>query len=63
MFSVNVKNTHVNDLEEMSEESGKGHLKTLQQMIKKDIRNAVAKIAENICPANTQLFQVYFDDD
>jgi hypothetical protein len=53
MFSVNVKNTHVNDLEEMSEESGKGYLKNLQQMIKKDIRNAVAKIAENVCPANT----------
>lgn len=52
VFSVNVKNTHINDLEQ-----------SIQNIIKKDITNAITKITENVCPVNTQLFQVYFDDD
>ena len=58
MFSVNLKETGINELDEDDELK-----KQIKSMICKDIKNAVTQIAENVCPANTQLFQVYFSDD
>lgn len=36
---------------------------TTKQMLRQNIANNIRKIAEKICPANTQLFNVYFEGD
>lgn len=62
MFSVNIKNTGIENLVDDPDEKDTKN-SSIRDTIKKDIRNAVTKIFENVCPVNTQLFQVYFEED
>lgn len=56
LFSVRVRGTGLNSVQSDPNTEEKAEL------IKTDIRRMVREIAENICPANTQLFNVYIDD-
>ena len=64
-FSVRLNNTHINELEQNDTDTEEVHKtkELLAESLKKDITNTVRDIAKNIAPANTQLFEVYFNDD
>lgn len=65
VFSVKIKKTDLNDLsdKDSQENTSTNKYTGIENSIKKDITNAVTEICKNICPANTQLFKVYFEDD
>jgi gas vesicle protein len=63
MFSVNIKNSGIENICKAYSNSTSTNADDIRNSIKKDIKNAVTKIFENVCPANTQLFQVYFEED
>lgn len=66
VFSVRLSNTHITELEQKNEtdpEAVYRAKKQLAEALKKDIANTIRDIAKNVAPANTQLFEVYFNDD
>ncbi len=61
IFTVNILSTGIEEVEdEISEKDGTEQLKMKISQLKTDIHSAIKEIARNICPANTQLFNVYF---
>ena len=66
MFSVRLNNTQIQNLENINDfESPEIHNAKvmLAESLKKDIENTIRDIAKNIAPANTQLFNVQFNDN
>ena len=64
LFSIKISNKNIEDLVNLDENVGRDEKeqgKVLYDQIHKEIKNAIGKIAENICPVNTQFFDVYFD--
>jgi hypothetical protein len=57
LFSINVENKMVNGLKDVADENGT----VLYDTVYAEVKNAIKTIAENICPVNTQFFDVYFD--
>lgn len=57
LFSIKIKNLPFADLNGNDE-----GLQGLQQ-IKHDIKNIIFDIVKNVCPANTQLFDVFFESE
>jgi len=64
-FSVNVKDLNL-DYDESAalsaESEGRKTAERVKKYIKHDIKTAIRDIARNVCPAQSQLFDVYFDD-
>ena len=57
MFSININNTRIDQLDTGNAES----TQKLKEKIKSDIRNQVRTLSKKFCPADTCLFDVYFD--
>ena len=55
--SVNIKNKRIEDLKRF----GDPECERVYAQIHTEIKNAIKTIADNICPVNTQFFDVYFD--
>ena len=58
LFSVRISDSGLGKVSE----SDSQQVKDIIANIKMDIENSVRKIAENVSPANTELFKVYFQD-
>ena len=58
VFSVRVRNTNLSPASEI----GNNLNATVKEKLRKDITNSVREFARNVCPANTTLFDVYFED-
>lgn len=62
LFSINIKNKRIEELlDETIPEGEKAECEELYRQIHKEIKNSIKTIADNICPVNTQFFDVYFD--
>lgn len=53
MFSVNIKNSGIENICNAYPNPTSAKADDIRNSIKKDIKNAVTKIFENVCPANT----------
>lgn len=56
IFSVRIRNTGLGDGDAGIQDA------SIRDKLKKDIANTVRTLAEQTCPANTTLFDVYFED-
>ena len=56
LFSVEINNSGLDE-----NDADSTAVKKLKDNIKKTISNAIRELADNICPANTQLFKVYYN--
>jgi len=64
-FSVNVSDLNLEyDLSAAADAESKGYknAERVKKYIKHDIKTAIRDIARNVCPVQSQLFDVYFDD-
>lgn len=56
VYSVKIKNINVDTLNTSNK-----YIKSIAEKIKLDIRNNIRDITKNVCPVNTELFNVYID--
>lgn len=57
LFSINIRNKKIEDLKQFDDPE----CEKIYEQIHTEIKNAIRTIADNICPVNTQFFDVYFD--
>ena len=64
LFSINLFDTGLETTKDLNECRREGDEEVkIGSVMKTEIQNAIREIVENIAPANTQLFKVFFKED